>query len=226
MSFVHQLHRVLIVDRQLLFRRGLRTLFNSTDDLAIAGEDSELGPALDAARSAGQLSAILVHAALVEDLSELALSEFRSLQALAPVLLLADRERPELFDLIMRTGALGYLLKTSSPAQIIAAVRHACQGDAKENEDMAKTAAGLRALATSSETYSRAAAVTLTAREQDILRLLAQGYTVRESAAELALSMKTVDAHKLNLMRKLDIHNRASLIEYAAANGVIPAAVA
>ncbi len=60
----------------------------------------------------------------------------------------------------------------------------------------------------------------LTGREKEVVRLLAEGKTVRQAAAELGLSMKTVEAHKLNLMRKLDIHNRASLVEYALHNGM------
>ena len=55
------------------------------------------------------------------------------------------------------------------------------------------------------------------------MRLLAEGRTVREVASELSLSVKTIEAHKLNLMRKLDIHNRTSLIEYAVRAGLIPA---
>ena len=57
------------------------------------------------------------------------------------------------------------------------------------------------------------------------MRLLAQGNTVREVANELSLSMKTVEAHKLNLMRKLDIHDRATLIEYAVKRGLVESAV-
>jgi DNA-binding CsgD family transcriptional regulator len=60
-------------------------------------------------------------------------------------------------------------------------------------------------------------------REQEVMRLLAEGRTVREVASELSLSVKTIEAHKLNLMRKLDIHNRASLIEYAVRTGLIAA---
>jgi DNA-binding NarL/FixJ family response regulator len=58
-------------------------------------------------------------------------------------------------------------------------------------------------------------------REQEVMRLLAEGRTVREVAAELSLSIKTIEAHKLNLMRKLDIHNRTSLIESAVRMGLM-----
>ncbi len=61
----------------------------------------------------------------------------------------------------------------------------------------------------------------LTSREQEVMMLLAEGRTVREVAVDLALSVKTIEAHKLNLMRKLDIHDRASLIEYAVKQGMV-----
>jgi DNA-binding NarL/FixJ family response regulator len=66
----------------------------------------------------------------------------------------------------------------------------------------------------------------LTARESEVLRLLAEGKTVREVADELSLSMKTVEAHKLNLMRKLDIHHRTALVAYAIQHGLVPSAAA
>jgi DNA-binding NarL/FixJ family response regulator len=81
----------------------------------------------------------------------------------------------------------------------------------------------LRALAAGGEQYSHSQV--LTPREQEVIKLLAEGRTVREVASELGLSIKTVEAHKLNLMRKLDIHNRASLIEYAVRRGFVPALV-
>ena len=70
-----------------------------------------------------------------------------------------------------------------------------------------------------SNTFPRPSVLTL--REQEVMRLLAEGRTVREVAAELSLSIKTIEAHKLNLMRKLDIHNRTSLIECAVKMGLL-----
>jgi DNA-binding NarL/FixJ family response regulator len=64
----------------------------------------------------------------------------------------------------------------------------------------------------------------LTIREQEVVRLLAEGKTVRAVAHDLALSAKTIEAHKLNLMRKLDIHDRASLIAYASRTGLLETA--
>ena len=61
----------------------------------------------------------------------------------------------------------------------------------------------------------------LTAREREVMRLLAEGRTVREAASKLGLSVKTIEAHKFNLMRKLDIHNKAQLVQYAIQKKII-----
>ena len=111
------------------------------------------------------------------------------------------------------------MLKNSPPAELVAAVSKVAKRDRLDPRSLSESAADLQALADTSARYSHAAALTL--REQEILKLLAEGRTVRQTAGELSLSIKTVEAHKLNLMRKLDIHNRATLIEYALERGII-----
>ena len=216
--------RLLIADTQFLFRRGLRTLFNGEHDLEVVGEVTTVEEALAAARDL-EFDAVVMNMALVDQTPEATIFEARQLQVSAPILFLAEVESPKNLNIVMTVGAFGYLLKSSAPAQIVATVRRVCLGDRTNAENLTTTANDLRALAISNQSYGRGTAI-LTAREQEILRLLAEGRTVRESASELALSIKTVEAHKLNLMRKLDIHNRATLIEYAIAKGVIQAAVA
>ncbi len=107
---------------------------------------------------------------------------------------------------------------------MLAGIRQIAFSDDLNPRGLSKIVPELRALASSNDGYPRGAV--LTSREQEVMRLLAEGRTVREVAAELSLSIKTVEAHKLNLMRKLDIHNRASLVEYAMQKGLIAAPVA
>ena len=110
------------------------------------------------------------------------------------------------------------MLKNSAPNQLVAGIRQVAQQDDQNNRGLSLFTADLKALA-ESNTFPRASVLTM--REQEVMRLLAEGRTVREVAAELSLSIKTIEAHKLNLMRKLDIHNRASLIECAARMGLL-----
>jgi DNA-binding NarL/FixJ family response regulator len=111
------------------------------------------------------------------------------------------------------------MLKDSTAIQLLAGIRQIAFSDDQGSRSLSKIVPDLRALASSNDGYQRGAV--LTSREQEVMRLLAEGRTVREVAQELSLSVKTVEAHKLNLMRKLDIHNRASLVEYAMQKGYI-----
>jgi DNA-binding NarL/FixJ family response regulator len=116
------------------------------------------------------------------------------------------------------------MLKSSNPDQLIAAVRRVANSSDDGNPvGLSRLIPDLQALAESNRGNKRGPV--LTAREQEVMKLLAEGRTVREVALELSLSVKTIEAHKLNLMRKLDIHNRANLVEYAIHTGVIAAAV-
>jgi DNA-binding NarL/FixJ family response regulator len=124
----------------------------------------------------------------------------------------------------MAAGARGYMIKTAPPAQLIAGIRQAAAFEDRDPRGLSRQAPDLKALAETERTYSRTSP--LTAREQEVTTLLAEGRTVREVAAELNLSIKTIEAHKLNLMRKLDIHNRASLVDYAVRAGLITVAPA
>ena len=124
----------------------------------------------------------------------------------------------------MSMGARGYMLRGSTPAQFIAAVRKVAFGTDRLNpQSLSQHMSDLNALSRSHQLFSRGTA--LTPRETEIVKLLAEGHTVREVAMGLELSVKTVEAHKLNLMRKLNIHNRTALIDYAIIQGIVSAAV-
>jgi two-component system response regulator NreC len=140
------------------------------------------------------------------------------------MLFLAQTDTPENLELAVESGARAMMVKTTASARILAGVRQVAFSDDQNVKGLSQIVPDLRALAATNENYSRGAV--LTPREQEVTRLLAEGRTVREVAAELTLSVKTVEAHKLNLMRKLDIHNRASLVEYAVQKGLIAGLVA
>jgi DNA-binding NarL/FixJ family response regulator len=138
------------------------------------------------------------------------------------ILLLTDQEDPQSLEAADAAGASGYMLKSSPPAQLLAGIRHVAFTDDQNSGGTPRIDPDLRALAATHHGYVGTAA--LTPREQEVMRLLAEGRTVREVASELSLSVKTVEAHKLNLMRKLDIHNRTSLIEAAVQRGLVSTA--
>jgi DNA-binding NarL/FixJ family response regulator len=153
-----------------------------------------------------------------------ALVALRQTKAHAGLLFLTNEDSPELLELAITAGAQGYMLKNSTGSQLVAGIRQVVTADDQVMGTLSRIVPDLQALAASNQPYIRGPI--LTAREQEVVRLLAEGHTVREVASELLLSVKTVEAHKLNLMRKLDIHNRATLVDYAVRNGIVPAPVA
>jgi two-component system response regulator NreC len=213
-----RIHKILLADANLLFRRGLRTLLSGEGDFEVVGEASDVAEALDEARRSTP-QVLVMDLDLVGEDAEHSPLAIRQVNA-ATLLLLTQEDLPERLELAIACGAQGYMLKNSPPAQLLAGVRQIATSDDRNPRSLSRLVPDLQALAASSG-YSRGSALTL--REQEVMRLLAEGRTVREVASELALSVKTIEAHKLNLMRKLDIHNRASLIEYAVRIGLISA---
>lgn len=215
--------RVLIADQHLLFRRGLHALFAAENDLQVAGEASSAAEALLQVR-AMQPEVLVMDFGLVESEGQQTAFAIRQAHPSVAILFLVQDDGPAQLEMAIAAGARGYMLKSSTPAQILAAVRQVAISPENQNpRSLSHIVPDLRALAKSNENYARGAV--LTAREQEVMKLLAEGRTVREVASELSLSVKTVEAHKLNLMRKLDIHNRASLIEYAHQKGLIGASM-
>lgn len=208
----------MIAEGQLLFRRGLGSLLSAETDMEVVGE------AADAAEAFGKLESLrpdvlVMDLGLLEQAGPDAAHSLRVHPALA-ILFLTKEDGPERLELAMAAGARGYMLKSSTPAQIVAGVRQVILRDDQNPLGLSSLASDLQALAASNSGYPRPQM--LTAREQEVVRLLAEGRTVREVADELSLSVKTIEAHKLNLMRKLNIHDRASLVEYAVEQGIVP----
>ena len=120
----------------------------------------------------------------------------------------------------MEVGASGYVLKDSPAQQLLAAIRDVYRGGSYLSPRMlSQLVDDFRSRIKSAHRQPRFA--TLTAREKEILKLLAEGDSVKEIASGLNLSVKTVEAHKFNLMRKLDIHNKAHLVQYAIQKKII-----
>jgi two-component system response regulator NreC len=213
-----RIHKIILADGHTLFRRGLRTLLATEADLDVVAEMGTLDEALAVSRLLSP-DALVMDLELLEgadDQTSLALRQLAS--STTGLLFLTAMDSAEHLEKAIGAGARGYMLKTSSPAQLVAGIRQVAQEDEQNPGGISLLTPDLKALA-SSNNYARASVLTL--REQEVMRLLAEGRTVREVAGELSLSIKTIEAHKLNLMRKLDIHNRTSLIESAVRMGLL-----
>jgi two-component system, NarL family, response regulator NreC len=210
--------QILIADGNVLFRRGLRALLAAENDLEVLDEGSDVSETLAKVRLLSP-DVLLMDLALLQDNGQEAALSIRQARPETAVLFLTQEDAPEQLELAIAAGARGYMLKSSTAAQLVAGIRQIAFAENQDSRGLSKIAPDLRALAASSSGYARGSV--LTSREQEVMRLLAEGRTVREVASELSLSVKTVEAHKLNLMRKLDIHNRTSLVEHAMKRGLI-----
>jgi two-component system response regulator NreC len=220
--------KTVVADSHNLFRRGLATLIAAEADLEVLGEASNATAALaivSAAQPEGtegiHTDVLIMEIGLIRDDPD-TIKALRQLPETTAVLLLAAAETPECLELTVASGARAYMLKSTAPARLIAGIRQANVLEERDANGISRQAPDLKALAESERVYSRVSP--LTSREQEVMTLLAEGRTVREAAAELSLSIKTIEAHKLNLMRKLDIHNRASLVDYAVRSGFVSGA--
>jgi DNA-binding NarL/FixJ family response regulator len=216
-------NRLLIADNSLLFCRGLRTLWSAEKDLQVVDVASAADETLAKIR-------LLVPDVLIIGIELLRSNELsfgialRQAMAHGSILALTDNDNQECLAHAIAAGAHGYMLKNSAPALLTEGVRQLACSRSCNPLQISKIVPDLKALAAQNE--RKVTVTALTARENEVLRLLAEGKTVREAADELFLSMKTVEAHKLNLMRKLDIHHRAALVAYAVQHGIVPVSAA
>ncbi len=215
--------RVVIADSNVFFRQGLRSLLAAESDLKVIADVANAEEALYHVQAFKPDVLLLdLNPTDVKSAEPLAERTFPIRQAhpeLA-ILFVTREDGPDQLQEALEAGARGYMLKNSEPLRFVAAIRAVTSGVRELSPDsLSRIVADLQALSRSSQRESNGTALTL--RETEVVRLLAEGNTVREVAAGLSLSKKTVEAHKLNLMRKLNIHNRAALIEYAVRNHLV-----
>ena len=203
--------QVLLCDDHTLFREGIKAILKDEPSIEIVGEASD---GRQAVAKAVQLhpDVVLMDIAM-PDLSGFdATRRILQTNAKARVIILTMYEEEEVINRCLSAGASGYVLKDAPRAHLI----HAIDVVHKGGQYMSS-----RALKKVVKEYVKGAKSTATGyerlsdREREVLKLLADGLALKDIAAQLLLSVKTVDAHKTNLMRKLDLHDRAELIKYA-----------
>lgn len=218
--------RILLVDDHALFRSGVKALLARQPDFEVVGEASD---GLDGVKRAKQLRPDLV----LMDLDMPGISGRQALKMLIeempnlPVLMLTVSEASD--DLLdsLHSGAKGYLLKNINTEYFVDAIRRAARGEAVVSPEMTgKLVAGLKSGSRESAPESAADKDRLSAREREILVLLAKGESNKEIARGLTLSESTVKIHVQNILRKLNLTSRVQAAVYAVESGVAPRAKA
>ena len=211
--------RILLADDHTLFRQGMKTLLAAESDMEVAGEASS---GTEAAEKAVQLEpdVVLMDIGMPGPSSFEVARQIRRTRPSTKVLFLTMYNDEDYLVESMEVGASGYVLKDSPADQLVGAVRDVWRGGSYLSPRMlSQLVDDFRSRIRTNDRTPRFA--TLTPREKEVIKMLAEGNSVKEVASQLDLSVKTVEAHKFNLMRKLAIHNKAQLVQYAIQKKII-----
>ena len=209
--------RILLVDDHTILRDGIRSLLEDESDMAVIGEAEDGQAAL---QMTAQLQPDLVILDIALPLLN-GLEVTRQIKRDFPqtkVLILTMHENEEYIRQALAVGAMGYILKDAAARDLIGAIRTVHRGESVLSPAITRLVI---------EDYLRWGQLQparddgLTPREHEVLQLIAEGYTTKEIAEILTLSVKTVQAHRTNLMSKLDLHDRGELIKYAIQKKII-----
>jgi DNA-binding NarL/FixJ family response regulator len=210
--------RVLLVDDHAVLRDGLRALLNMHDDIevvAVAGDGRE---AIDLVR----------HYAPDVVVMDMAMPGMEGLEATrriveerpqTRVLVLSQHDNERYILPVLQAGAMGYVLKRAASDDLVTAIRLVYRGDPYLPPLIAKVV--LRDYRQHTGPEAETEDYGLTAREKEVLKLVAEGRTSREIAELLYVSNKTVMSHRANIYKKLGTHNRTELVKYAIRRGLI-----
>jgi DNA-binding NarL/FixJ family response regulator len=204
--------RVFLVDDHAMFRAGVRSELGAYVD--VVGEASTVPEAISAI-IAMQPDVVLLDVHMPDGGGRAVLEALRKSQPNVKFLALSVSDAAEDVIGLIRAGARGYVTKTISPEQLADAVRRVADGDAVFSPRLAGFV--LDAFAARPDVpVSDPELDLLTNREREVLRLLARGYAYKEIAKELYISIKTVETHVSNVLRKLQVSNRYELSRWAA----------
>lgn len=209
---------VLLADDHHVVRQGLRVLLESTPEFSVVGET---GDGLEVVDLVERLNPdVLVVDVMMPGLNGLEVTRRASKAAPQTGIVVLSMYGNEAYvQEALRNGAVGYVLKNASTADLIHAVREAAAGRRYLGPPLSERAIEAyvqKAKETTLDMYE-----TLTAREREVLHLTAEGLSNTEIAARLFLSPRTVEAHRANLMHKLDLHTQTDVIRYALQRGII-----
>lgn len=210
---------VLLAEDHTIVRKGLRSLLDGATDMRVVGE-------ADDGREAVEKTARLRPDVVVMDIAMPILNGLEATRQIRrrfpdiKVVILTMHRNEEYIFQVLRAGAAAYVVKQAAPEDLVSAIRAICQGEPFLSPSIPRETVEeciRRAEATDKpDRYDR-----LTAREREVLQMVAEGRSNREMAALLNISIKTIETHRANLMDKLDIHSTAELTQYAIQKKVI-----
>jgi len=203
--------RILICDDHTLFVEGVKAMLRSETSLEIVGEARDGRRVVDLVKQL-KPDVVLMDVSMPDMNGFDATRRVHEFDEKVKVLMLTMHDEEELVARCLEAGAAGYIMKDAPASQLLYAIETVHKGERYLSPNVLKKVVDgyVKNSNRPQTSYDR-----LTAREREILKLLAEGLTVKEIAVRLNLSVKTVEVHKHNLMKKIDVHDKAELIKYA-----------
>ena len=209
--------RILLADDHVTMRHGLRLLIDGQPGMTVVAEVSDGEAAIQ--RAAELLPHVVVMDISMPGMNGLvATRRIKALHTGIAVITLTRHGDDAYLQELLRAGVSGYVLKQSAPSELVQAIRVAASGGQYIDSALMPRVTALFLGRGSSGSGTRTAAA-VSDREAEVLRLIASGYSNKEIAVQLSVSVKTVEAHKANAMRKLDLSGRIDIVKYAVLQG-------
>lgn len=214
--------RVLVADDHTIVREGVRILLEAQPDIEVVGEAADGQEALARVREL-QPDIVLIDIAMPNlnglEATRAIKRDYPNVQTIA----LTMYESDEYFFQILNAGASGYILKKAASADLLSAIRAVYAGEVFLYPSVARRLVSdyLSRVKSGEEKSSYDG---LTAREREVLKLIAEGHTNQAIADKLVISPSTVQTHRTRIMQRLNLHNRAELIQYAIRKGLLDSA--
>ena len=211
---------VLLADDHMIVREGLRKLLEDEKDIEVVGEATT-------GRQAVEMTGKLHPAVVVMDIAMPVLNGLeatRQIRQFAPdakVIILSAHSDDAYVDRMTALGVSGYLIKQTSAHVLSEAIREVQQGNTFFTPSISKRLRQRSQKTIDRKGLSKMKAASLSSREVEVLQLIAEGKANKQVAADLGISVKTVEKHRDHLMHKLDIHDTAGLTRYAIAEGMV-----
>lgn len=210
----------MLADDHTVLRQGLRSLLTAEPDIEIVGE-AENG------RQTVQMAKKCDPEVLIMDIAMPHLNGIEATRQImkespgVKILVLSSHSDDEYVHQLTKAGAVGYLLKQTAAHDLITAIRETALGNAYFSPTISKRLADRYRQSFLAGKSPQSEGSQLTSREMEVLQLVAEGYVNKEIAAELSISIKTVEKHRQQVMDKLNIHDVAGLTRFAIARGIV-----
>ena len=206
---------VVVVDDHAVVRSGLRLLLENQDDIEVVGEAGNAKDAIFRARAL-KPDVILLDVVMPEQTGIAGIPALREAHPRARILVLSMEDNPGYVRQALAAGASGYVLKEAVDTEVVRAIREVAKGGKYLQPDL-----GMRLVESQRTARRDSKSGPLSAREREVLRLIALGHTNPEIAQKLIISVRTAETHRANIMQKLGLSSRAEIVHYAIAEGML-----